>query len=212
MAGSQRRVPAVALTRGRKTLTTPDFSGDLHRTGRTAATADARGGLHGMIMPAGWDGVQTLRDPHPPSRACHSPAEARLIVQNIGKPCRTEAGDEAIDGDLHLVAVADRWAQSDQDCAVPDMRAAAFALNHRSRSRCAESLPTRSAATRPKPSDMEASTASPRSPRSHCMSLPPSWGSPSLPSWLTPWRWGRVKAHQCPGTSMPLSAVGRNDR
>src|SRR5215472_12713776 len=71
-----------------------------------------------------------LRDRHRPSRACHSPANARLIMQNIGKPCCTEAGDEAVDADLQFVAVADRRAEGDQDSAVPNLPAAASGLNH----------------------------------------------------------------------------------
>ena len=63
---------------------------------------------------------RTLRDRHRPSRACHSPAGARLILQDIGKPRCTEAGDETVDADPHFVAVADWRAESHQDSAVPD--------------------------------------------------------------------------------------------
>src|SRR5215469_3557791 len=82
-------------------------------------------GSHGMIAPAGPDGVRTLSDRHRPGRACHAPAGVRLIPQDIGKPCCTEAGDEAVDGDPHFVTVVDRRAESDQDSAVLDLPAAA---------------------------------------------------------------------------------------
>src|SRR5215469_10555232 len=85
-----------------------------------------------MIVPAGSGCAQTLGDRHRVSRAGHPPADARLILQNIGKPRGTEAGDEAVDADLQLLAVADLRAESDQDSAVPDLPAAASGLNHRS--------------------------------------------------------------------------------
>ena len=76
--------------------------------GGAAGTAKAYAlGPHGAIMPAGSDCARTLRDRHRPGGACHSPAGARLILQDVGKPCCTEAGGEAVDGDLHFVAMAD---------------------------------------------------------------------------------------------------------
>jgi pimeloyl-ACP methyl ester carboxylesterase len=102
------------------------------RLGRVAMVDGPALASHGVIVPAGSDCARTLSDSHRPSGAYHSPADPRLIVQDVGQPCRTEAGDEAVDGDLHFAAVADWRAESDQDSAVLDFPAAASGLNHRS--------------------------------------------------------------------------------
>src|SRR5262249_45370056 len=64
-------------------------------------------------------------------RARHPPPGARLVLHHIGQPRAAEAGDETADGDLHLVVVAVRYAESDQDTAILDLRAAISGLDHR---------------------------------------------------------------------------------